>query len=145
MTAYQSQTRSVEWLLASLMLAWGIGLLLPGDTMELNTYRFLSALAPEPVWAAWSLAIGCVRLLALYINGSWRRTPLIRGICSVLGMMWWLVLGFLFMTATAGGPTPAALLWYPVFVGFEGYSAFRSARDSYYTGALRRWMPPQDR
>jgi hypothetical protein len=73
-----SQTRSVEWLLASMMVAWGFGLLLPGDTMSLPQHRMLGALAPEFVWAAWSISIGAVRVLALYINGSWRRTPLFR-------------------------------------------------------------------
>jgi len=54
-----SQTRSVEWLLASMMVAWGVGLMLPGDTMLLPQYRLLAAIAPEPVWAAWSLSTPC--------------------------------------------------------------------------------------
>lgn len=53
-----TQTRSVEWLLAAMMLAWGVGLLFPGNTMSLPQYRLLNDLAPEFVWAAWSLTIG---------------------------------------------------------------------------------------
>lgn len=134
-----SQTRSVEWLLGSLMVAWGVGLLLPGNSMDIPTYRHLGALAPESVWAAWSIAIGGLRLFALYVNGSHFRTPLIRAICAVLGMIWWIVLGFLLVRGVQQAALPAGLMWYPVFIGFEGYSAFRSARDSYHTGALRRW------
>lgn len=89
-----SQTRSVEWLLASMMVAWGVGLMLPGDTMSLPQYRMLGAIAPEYVWAAWSVSMGAVRLVALYINGSWRRTPLFRVTGAGLGLIWWLVLGF---------------------------------------------------
>lgn len=133
-----TQTRSVEWLLASMMVAWGIGLLLPGNTMLLPQYRLLAEQAPEFVWASWSLAIGGLRFVALYINGSWRRTPLIRSGCAILGIIWWLMLWVLFMTANTG-PMPAGLLWFPVLIGFEGYSAFRSARDSYHSGALQRW------
>lgn len=136
-----TQTRSVEWLLASMMFAWGIGLLLPGNTMSLPQYRLLSNLAPEFVWAAWSLSIGGLRFVALYINGSWRRTPLIRSACAIFGLIWWLLLCVLFMTANTG-PMPAGLLWFPVFIAFEGYSAFRSARDSYHSGALQRWARP---
>ncbi|MDI4231468.1 hypothetical protein OZ411_01395 [Bradyrhizobium sp. Arg237L] len=136
-----SQTRSVEWLLASMMLAWGFGLLLPGDTMSLPQHRMLGAIAPEFVWAAWSVSIGAVRVVALYINGSWRRTPLFRVAGASLGLIWWIVLGFLFWTAVAGGPWPAELMWFPVFIAFEGYSIFRGARDSYHTGALQRWQP----
>lgn len=137
-----TQTRSVEWLLASLMIAWGIGLMLPGNTMDLPQFRYLGALAPEPVWAAWSIAIGGIRLCALYVNGSYYRTPLIRAACSVIGIIWWLVLGYLFQVAAQEMiAPPAGLTWYPVFVGFEGYSAYRGARDSYHSGALRRWHP----
>lgn len=135
-----SQTRSVEWLLASMMVAWGVGLMLPGDTMSLPQYRLLGAIAPEYVWAAWSVSIGGIRVLALYINGSWRRTPLFRVAGASLGMIWWLVLGFLFKAAADGsGAISAGLLWFPVFIFFEGYSIVRGARDSYHTGALQRW------
>jgi len=137
-----SQTRSVEWLLASMMVAWGVGLMLPGDTMLLPQYRLLAAIAPEPVWAAWSLSMGSIRIIALYVNGSWRRTPLLRVMGATLGLIWWLVLGFLFKSAADGsGALPAGLMWFPVFIGFEGYSIVRGARDSYHTGALQRWHP----
>ena len=132
-------TRSVEWCLGGLMVSWGLGLLLPGNTMELSNHRYLGALAPEVVWSAWSLSIGALRLLALYVNGAYFRTPLIRAGCSCLGLIWWLVLGFLLKAGSGAGPLPPALLWYPVFVGFEAYSVYRGARDSYCTGALRRW------
>ncbi len=137
MTSY-SKTRSVEWLLAAMMVAWGLGLLLPGNTMELPAYRLLGAIAPESVWSAWSLSIGAVRMAALYINGSYRRTPLIRATCSLLGAMWWVVLGYCFFTA-APAPYAAGLMWFPVLVAFEGYSVARGAQDSYHTGALQRW------
>jgi hypothetical protein len=135
-----SQTRSVEWLLASMMVAWGAGLLLPGDTLSLPQYRLLAAIASEPLWASWSLSMGAVRMVALYVNGSWRRTPLIRAFCAILGMAWWLVLGFMFVAAAeAGNPFAAGLMWFPVFIIFEGYSVVRGARDSYHSGALQRW------
>jgi hypothetical protein len=137
-----TQTRSVEWLLAGLMIAWGIGLMLPGNTMDLEQFRYLGALAPEPVWAAWSISIGGLRLVALYINGSYYRTPLIRATCSVLGIIWWMVLGYLLQIGTDSMiAMPAGIMWYPVFVGFEGYSAYRGARDAYHSGAIRRWRP----
>lgn len=137
------QTRSVEWLLALLMVTWGVGLLLPGNTMALQSYRYLAAIAPEPVWAAWSISIGAARLVALYVNGSWRRSPLIRAGGAALGVIWWLILGFLLLNGTQGGPLPAALMWYPVFCGFEFYSVYRGARDSYHSGALKKWQSLQ--
>lgn len=139
--SYQvSQTRSVEWMLACMMVAWGIGLAMPGDTMSLPQYKMLGVLAPEPVWAAWSMSIGFVRIVALYINGSWRKTPLIRSICASLGCIWWIVLAVLFVLSRDGGPVPAGFYWFPVFIVFEGYSVSRGARDSYHSGALGRWL-----
>jgi len=122
-----------------MMLAWGIGLLLPGDTLTLPQYRLLGEIAPEPVWAAWSVCVGGLRLVALYINGSWRRTPLIRSSCSIFGMIWWTLLMVLFLGSRTAGPIGAGMLWFPIFILFEGYSAYRSARDSYHSGALQRW------
>lgn len=133
-----SQTRSVEWLLAALMVAWGVGLMLPGDSMSLPQYKLLAVLAPEYVWSSWSISIGLIRIVALYVNGSWKRTPLIRSTCAGFGIIWWLVLIFLFKGAT-DGPVPAGLMFYPVFIAFEGYSVYRGARDSYHTGALQLW------
>jgi hypothetical protein len=91
------------------------------------------------VWGAWSLSIGGLRMVALYVNGAWRRTPLIRATCSIFGMIWWALLGVLFIGARTGGTFGPGLWWFPVFVMFEGYSAYRGARDSYHSGALQRW------
>lgn len=140
MTSGYHQTRSVEWLLASMMVAWGIGLLLPGNSMELPAYRLLGAIAPEPVWAAWSISIGLLRMLALYINGSWRKTPLVRAVSSLFGAFWWVVLGYCFLKS-GPWPYPAGVAWFPVLFLFECYSISRGARDSYHSGALQRWLP----
>lgn len=78
--------------------------------------------------------------VALYINGSWRRTPLFRVAGAGLGLIWWLVLGFLFKTSADGGPLPAGLMWFPVFILFEGYMV-RGARDAYHTGHCRNGRP----
>lgn len=137
---YKSPTRSVEWLLACMMLAWGGGLCLPGDTLSLPQYRMLAVLAPEPVWAAWSISIGVIRMVALYVNGAWRKTPLIRAFCAGLGMIWWIVLSVLFFLSRDGSPITAGFLWFPVFIAFEGYSVSRGARDSYHSGALGKWL-----
>lgn len=133
------QTRSVEWLLAGLMLAWGVGLMMPGNSLELTHLRYLKTVAPEAIWAFGSVMIGGVRLAALYINGSWCRTPLIRAACSGLGIIWWIILGALTQAGYGDGPQPPMTMFYPVFVAFEGYSVYRGARDSYHSGALRKW------
>jgi hypothetical protein len=81
--------------------------------------------------------MGAVRLVTLYVNGSWRRTPLIRAFCAILGMAWWLVLGSCSLRPRKSDPSTAGLMWFPVFIAFEGYSVVRGARDPYHSGALQ--------
>lgn len=133
------KTRTVEWLLASLMVAWGVALGLPGDMFPVGEhYRFLSAIATEPVWAAFSFSIGAARLTALYINGSWRRTPAIRIIGAVFGLVWWITLGGLYgLAVMAGARAFPALAFFPVFVFFEALSCYRSGLDAHESGAFK--------
>ena len=132
------RTRSVEWMLALLMVAWGLALLAPMDTFASPVYRYLAALAPEEVWGAFSVGIGASRMVALYVNGAWRRTPLIRAGGAVLGVVWWITLGFLVAFGTQGQPFPAGLAFYPVCIAFEALSCFRSGFDAHEAGALTR-------
>lgn len=131
--------RVVEWLFASMMVGWGVYLWLPVNTFDAPQYALLKAIASEEVWAVWSICIGLTRLAALIINGHVRQTPLIRAAGAILGLIWWMVLAYLFMTAP--GTPPAAAVWYPIFAVFEAYSAVRTGADACVSGALRRAYP----
>lgn len=138
-----SQTRSVEWMLAICTLIWGFGLLWPGDSFALPQLAAFAIIASEATWGLISIVLGCVRLVALIINGSWCRTPLIRALCAVIGIGWWLVLAYLYRLGYSGRPVGPAMNFIYVFVGFEVYSVYRGAKDSWRTGALRRWRSPK--
>ena len=129
--------RATEWMLALLMLAWGIAMFVSDPSDPPRHYKLLLLLAPETVWAAWAISLGLLRIVALYINGNWYRTPAIRLLCANIGMTWWLVLGFMLRMAFDSGPIPAFLAWFPVFIGFEAYAIYRSAQDCYHSGALQ--------
>lgn len=72
-----------------------------------------------------------------YINGQVRQTSIIRALGAGLGVIWWLVLSYLFLVS-ASGPIPAGIVWYPLFVLAEGYSLLRSSGDIFVSGAFRR-------
>lgn len=129
--------RLVEWLFAGMMLSWGCWLLNPGwNTFDNPQYAALALIVPEEVWGAWSVAVAAIRIAALVINGRYRRTPLLRLACSLLGLVWWLVLIYLFVVSPH--PNPAAgFSWYPVFVVFEAISCWRSAADAFHADAFR--------
>lgn len=142
MIAYATQastTRAVEWLLACLLIAWGVGVLLPGIVLDGDIYAPLVALAPEVAWGNFAVAVGSLRVGALYINGSWRRTPILRAIGAGLGVVWWIVLGGLYVVAVNQGAKPFPFIMaYPVFVYFELLSMYRCGVDMNEMGALRR-------
>ena len=128
--------RLIEWLFASMMLLWGMVLCLPLGTFANPQYAALAAIAPEQVWGAVSIGIAVLRMTALWVNGSWRRTPAIRCLCSILGVMWWTAHLFLAIAAPQAHP-PAGLSWYGLFVVFEGVSCWRSAADGFHSRAFR--------
>ena len=131
-----SPTRALEVALAAFMVTWGVFLALPGATFQNPIYASLAALMPEAGWAAFSIASGLVRLAALYVNGAWRRTPLVRMVMAVAGVVWWTVLTWLFVLGLRG-PTPAALAFYVVCIGAELYSCYRTGQDAKHAGSLK--------
>jgi hypothetical protein len=135
------QSRALEWLLAAVMVLWGVGLLMPWDGGAGPTYRYLGALAPERAWGALSLSIGTIRMGALYYNGAWYRTPLLRLLGAMLGTIWWAVLLWLMWLAARDGGAPATMLWYPCFIVAELYACDRTGRDAARYRSLRRCFP----
>ena len=129
--------RAIEWLFSAMMVAWGVYLMLPLNTFAAPQYALLAALAEEKVWGIWSVSIGVMRMVALYINGAVRQTPIVRMGGALFGVVWWAVLTWLFLTAPSG-VTPAGVVWYPIFALAEMYSVLRSAGDAWISGAFRR-------
>lgn len=130
--------RLCEWLFASMMMAWGSWLLIPAwNTFDAPQYALLKSVASENVWGVWSISVGVVRCAALYINGSHRKTPIVRMACAWLGMMWWASLSVLFLSAPVVNPA-AGFAWYPVFIAFEGVCVWRSAADAYHSRAFQK-------
>lgn len=91
--------RRSEWVLAGMMVLWGSLLLAPGPIFNQSpAWAMLAAWAPEAVWGWSAVLIGCFRLLALLINGtfykSWygRWSPHVRGLASFLSCFIWLQL-----------------------------------------------------
>ena len=121
------QTRWAEVWLACIMTVFGIGLLLPGETFSMPSYRIIRDVVREDV-AGWGAAtVGTARLVALWYNGSRRRSPIVRLVgCSG---------GFLFYGALAMGfvvamphVNPLGLMFFVLAVA-ELHSSGRSARD----------------
>lgn len=123
-------TRTVEHMLAWVLLVWSASLALPGNMMRGPAFEYLLLIAPEWWWGAAGVIGATMRLVALYINGNWHRTPGLRFIGAMTGLIWWLVISALYALAVAhGAPDFPMRLVFLVFVSFEAYSCYRCGQD----------------
>lgn len=139
-----NRTRALEWLFATLLAVWGWALLAPGVTyFDLPVYTLMRQWAPEEAWGLAALAVSILRLFGLYINGWWKRTPIIRCACSIISGMFWLsIMGLMYLGAKVSGIalTPG-YLYYGVFFVFEGWCVLSTGYDIQQEGAFGTRAP----
>jgi hypothetical protein len=123
-------TRTVEHMLAWMVLVWSAAVAVPGNMMQGPSFQYLLVIAGEPFWGWTGIALGSLRLAALYINGNWRRTPLLRFVGAMSGLVWWLILSALYGLAiqNGAGDFPMRYVLF-VFIFFEAYSCYRCGQD----------------
>lgn len=151
--------RKLEWMMAGFMTAWGLYVLLhPGLFTDPSTARLFSGMAaisariteyPALAWGGVSFLLGVSRAIALFVNGAWTRTPLIRLIASFASIF--VVTQIIIGLWQSGVPNPG-LVVYPWFVIADLLSAYRAAVDVVHAetqrGALKetrraRTSPPR--
>ena len=124
--------RGLEWLTASIMIVTGVWGWNTGHLDQIVENPFL--------WAMSLLVIGFVRIIALIINGSWRRSPILRTIGALAGVTCWTYLAGRYFQID---PSSGLGMTYIVFVWAEFYSCMRSANDSVTAYLLPRSGPVQ--
>ncbi|UFW75219.1 hypothetical protein [Bradyrhizobium sp. WU425] len=123
-------TRTVEHMLAWMILVWSASVAVPGNMMRGPTYQYLLAIAGEGFWGWTGVGLGVLRLVALYINGNWRRTPVLRFVGAMSGLVWWLILSALYGLAVQNGAPDFPMRYVlVVFIFFEAYSCYRCGQD----------------
>ncbi|HLL28605.1 MAG TPA: hypothetical protein VKT73_13255 [Xanthobacteraceae bacterium] len=136
LSSYTMRTRLIEWMLAILMIVWGVSVLFPQVTAPVLNTLFGGDL---PLGAI-VVSVGCIRIIALLINGHWRRSPLLRLLGSILGLMFWTAVGIaagmhFFGIFPVAEIYPTSFFWI-VFFLFEFFAAFNSAWDLFELGAI---------
>ena len=133
-TALIQHGRVAEWLTSLVLLTFAITLALPGNTLRINGYRGFAELGFDEASLSTPLALlACARLAALYVNGAWRRSPLMRAVGAAVGAAVYLMLSVTFAWAwfaddraslgTASGT-------YLVLGLFDLLAAYRSGADA---------------
>ena len=140
-----NRTRSTEWLLACLLLAWGWQMVRPENFFDAPVYVVMRSVALESTWGMAAVLAAGVRLVALYINGWWRRTPIIRCAGAIIGGMFWLVIYTMmyFGAQAAGAKLPPGIIYYVVFFGFEGWCVVSTGYDMAKEGSFGT-RPPSE-
>ena len=127
--------RTIEWFSALVMISWGATMSLPGDLLSQPGFvAFKRFGATETFWAVTFAAIGSARLIALYINGRWPRSPHIRMGCAIFGAVSWVQVSALLFEAAGVNNTPVSTgcAVYGLLALFEIFSVNRAAFDARY-------------
>ncbi len=123
--------RATEWMLACMKASWGAVLLLPFDMFNAGPtaaiFAGLRAIAPQPVWGTVAFGIGMFHLAALYVNGTRRKSPHVRGFCSGVGVLFWSMVCVGIATSNVFTTGWAV---YPWFVVFSVYNVVRAMQDA---------------
>lgn len=123
-------TRTVEHMLAWMIVIWSLAVAWPGKMLVGPQYEYLIVIMPEWAWGWTGVVLGTGRLLALYFNGNWRRSPGLRWFGAMTGLVWWTVLsGLYWLGVQAGGADFPMRYMVGVFIFFEGYSCYRCGQD----------------
>lgn len=128
--------RLPEWHMAGLTFLWGVYVALhPGLFVQEATRQVFSGMfqmvadlpyPPSVVWGVACILVGGLRLVALFINGAYSRTPLIRLMMSFASAFIWtqVVIGLI----KTGVPN-TGLVIYSGLVLLDIMSAYRAGVD----------------
>jgi len=129
------QDRALEWFSALIMLSWGAVLAMPGDTLAGANFDAFRRYGMTEVFWAWTFgSIGAARIMALYINGKWPRTPLIRMVGALFGAVSWAQVAWLITEGTLmkSGVASTGMPVYASLAVADLFSIFRAAFDARY-------------
>jgi hypothetical protein len=121
--------RVTDWLVALIAFTWGfVCLQAPAETWELPIYDSVRIFAGQGTWGSVVLCLGLARIVALFINGAYRRTPHARMVGAFLMAFVWLQLSFA-MFQQEYHPIAATAI-YPWLFLADIYNVYRAAQDA---------------
>lgn len=128
--------RAIEWLSAIIMIAWAAVVMQPGDVITAEVLRVMTRGAGEGAIATVFGLVGGLRIAALYINGRWPKTPLIRMLGAGAGFVLWAQVAILFTTmpTALGHAAMLSVAVYGPLALADLFSIYRAAYDARYNG-----------
>lgn len=127
--------RGLEWFSAFVMLGWGVTLIAPGDTLAGPAFSAFGRFGLTEEFWAWAFGlVGATRLVALYINGNWPKSPHIRMLGALFGAISWAQVAYLITLSTyfASGIASTGTAVYTALAVADILAIARAAFDARY-------------
>ena len=124
--------RALEWASSVGLLSLAVTMALPGETTLTQGFEALRRAGLDDALAGVVLGIvSTARIAALYINGSWRRSPMLRMIGAILGASIYsmLAVGFAFPFLAENSPLGSEAGIFLTLALFDALSIYRSGGD----------------
>lgn len=119
--------RALEWLSAGMLLSLGALLLIPAPVLEQPGMSGMARITDQKDWAYICLCMASVRLVSLYVNGAWRKSPWVRLLTSLLTSLVWLQMLFGLINQPMVNPL---IIFLPWLIVADWYSIWRAANDA---------------
>jgi hypothetical protein len=119
--------RATEWMLAAMKTSWGFLLLLPYPIFHQPMMVALARMADQRTWGSIAFVAGSLHLIALYVNGTRRKSPHVRAICSGIGALFWI---FVCRGMYAPGIPSTGWAIYPWLVIFSFRNVWTAMEDA---------------
>lgn len=140
--------RFPEWWSSALLILWGAYVALhPGiftNPASAEMFHSMALMAgefpPAPLWGLSAVVVGMTRASALFINGAYTRTPLIRVLMSMLSTFIWTQVCVGLMKS---GVDNTGIVVYGGLVVLDIVSAYRAATDMVYAEVARYGLKKQ--
>lgn len=131
--------RAMDWLLSAILFSWGFCLLFTDPRVwQMPTFSGLAQFADQATWAWGTLAVGLLRLCALFVNGAVRRSPHVRGFLAFASCFVWVQLSLGLAWSDIAGPGLGIFPWLALADGFNTLRAAADASVSDDRAKLRR-------
>lgn len=139
-----------EWYMSGMSFAWGAYMILhPQVFTQGATQEVLSGMAamagnfpPASLWGLSAVMLGVIRAAALFVNGAYTRTPLVRLVMSFASAFVWtqVCIGL-----WKSGVPNMGLIVYGGLVVMDIVSAYRATTDTVFAEKMRRDLKQERR
>ena len=130
------KNRFSEWIVGIALLVWGVIVTFNTDLFANTTVFYnMQRIAPQPVWGAAAIFIGAVRLVFLFINGSWRRSAHLRAAGSALSACLWAAIWGSYLNVDNVLPNLATI---GALLALDFYSLWFAAEDAKHSDVFTR-------